>query len=66
MRILENIKPKKVSRKNFIFYSGIALAGVFLLFKMPFKFLRKKEAGLSGGDSKKISFEVNPESVKRC
>jgi hypothetical protein len=53
MRILENIKPKKVSRKNFIFYSGIALAGVFLLFKMPFKFLRKKEAGLSGGDSKK-------------
>ena len=66
MEILENIKAKKVSRKNFIFYSGVALAGVFMLIKMPFKFLRKKEdIELSGNNSEKVRFEINPESVKR-
>lgn len=66
MKILENIKEKNVSRKNFIFYSGIVFAGMFMLIKSPFKFLRKKEAqGMPGKNFKKIKFEINSESVKR-
>jgi hypothetical protein len=66
MKILENIKERKVSRKNFIFYSGIVFSGVFMLIKMPFKFFGKKEEErLPENDSKKIRFEINPEAVKR-
>jgi hypothetical protein len=66
MKILENLKSKNVSRKNFIFYSGIALAGVYMLIKMPFKVFRKKEQEeVSIRSEKGIRFEVNPEAVKR-
>jgi|WetSurMetagenome_2_1015567.scaffolds.fasta_scaffold276572_2 hypothetical protein len=66
IRVLENIKSKKVSRKNFIFYSGIALAGVYMLIKRPFKFFGKKEREeVSVRSEKGIRFESNPEAVKR-
>jgi hypothetical protein len=66
MKILENLKTKKVSRKNFIFYSGIALAGVYMLIKMPFKAFRKKEnKEVLVRNEKGIRFEANPEAVKR-
>jgi hypothetical protein len=66
MRILENIKEKKVSRKNFIFYSGVVIAGVFMLIKQPFKLLRKKEEErISAKNKNVIRFEMNPDSVKR-
>jgi hypothetical protein len=66
MRILESIKEKKVSRKNFIFYSGVMFAGMIMLIKMPLNLLRRKEEkGISESVSKKIRFKINPESVKR-
>jgi hypothetical protein len=66
MKILENIESKKVSRKNFIFYSGIIFAGAFMLIKMPFKFLgsRNRES-VTENNPGGIRFNVNPESVKR-
>jgi hypothetical protein len=66
MKILENIKSKKVSRKNFIFYSGIIFAGAYMLIKFPFKLLGKREQRTQSGNSGKgIKFEKSPESVKR-
>jgi hypothetical protein len=66
MKILENIKTEKVSRKKFIFYSGLVLMGIYGLFKIPMKIFGKKEREkfFSSGENE-IKFEKNPEAVKR-
>jgi hypothetical protein len=66
MKILEHIKSKKVSRKNFIFYSGVFLAGAYMLIRQPFKLLKKnRDEKQAENYSKGIRFEINPEAVKR-
>jgi hypothetical protein len=66
MKILEKEQTGKVSRKNFIFYSGIIFAGVYMLIKFPFKTFGKKEQEVrTVNNSKDVQFEANPESVRR-
>jgi hypothetical protein len=66
MKVLEKVKNNKVSRKKFIFYSGLIFVGIYGLFKIPMKIFGKKEREkfFSGGHDE-IKFEKNPESVKR-
>jgi len=66
MKILENLNSKKTSRKNFIFYSGIALMAGYALIKLPLKiFGRKEEIQSEGKESTDKLFRPNPDSVKR-
>lgn len=66
MKLIENIKSKKISRKKFIFYSGLVLVGIYGMIKIPVKIFGKKEREkfFSAGHGE-IKFERNPESVKR-
>lgn len=64
--MFENFKLDNVSRKNFLYYTAIAFAGVFMLIKMPFRLFGKKEKIESyNNDTGNIMFKANPESVKR-
>jgi hypothetical protein len=66
MKILENLNSKKTSRKNFIFYSGIALMAGYAIIRLPFKFFGRKEEVQSEGKSRADKlFRPNPDSVKR-
>ncbi len=66
MGILENLNSNKLSRKSFIFYSGLALMSMYALVKIPFKFLgKKKTERVVSIDTDKIIFKANPNSIKR-
>jgi len=66
MKILENLNSKKTSRKNFIFYSGIALMAGYALIKMPFRlFGRKEESRAEEKKGSEYEFRPNSESIKR-
>lgn len=66
MRFTKDIMTKKVSRKSFIFYSGLFLVGAYALLKAPFKFFgdkNKDRAEVNAEDG--VQFKANPGSVKR-
>lgn len=66
MKVTEDIKKKKLSRKKFIFYSGLVLMGIYGLVKIPMKiFGRKEREKFFGHGKEEFKFESNPESVKR-
>ena len=66
MKVSENTGKKKLSRKRFIFYSGLVLMGIYGLVKIPMKIFGKKEREKFFGHGKdEYKFETNPESVKR-
>jgi hypothetical protein len=66
MENTDKLVLEKVSRKNFLFYTGIVFAGAFMLFKLPFKIFGKKEQEVqSNVNSKDVRFEANPDSVRR-
>ena len=66
MKILENIKTKKISRKNFVFYSGLVMMGAYALIKIPFKIFGGREK-VTEEDKRmdEYMFRSNPGSVKR-
>jgi hypothetical protein len=66
MENTDKLVLEKVSRKNFLFYTGIVFAGAYMLFKLPFKIFGKNEQGEQASiNSKDVRFETNPESVRR-
>lgn len=66
MKVFEDVKNKKVSRKKFIFYSGLIFVGIYGLIKIPMKIFEKKEREkFFDSEQGGIKFEKNPESVKR-
>ncbi|MFA5405650.1 MAG: hypothetical protein WC358_12020 [Ignavibacteria bacterium] len=63
---MERKDKKSVSRKTFIFYSGLIFVGIYGLFKIPMRIFERKEREKFLGNGKdKFKFETNPESVKR-
>jgi hypothetical protein len=66
MKLIENIKAKKISRKKFIFYSGLVFVGIYGAMKIPLKIFGKREREkFFSGEHNEIKFERNPEAVKR-
>lgn len=66
IKILENKEKKRVSRKKFLFYSGLVLVGIYGLIKIPMNIFGKKEREkFFSGEHNEIKFEKNPEAVKR-
>ena len=65
---LESISSKKINRKNFIFYSGITLAGAYILLKSPLNIIRNKKdtEKISENNQNEIQFNINPNAVKRA
>lgn len=57
---ITSTEPRKIKRKNFFFYSGSAILGLFALSKYPLKFFETK---ISKETTIKIT--ANPSAVKR-
>ena len=64
MKILDFLKEKKLDRKHFIYVTGAAALGGFLLAKFPIKFLSKRAENIYSSKVK-IQVRENPDSVKR-
>ena len=64
MNILDYLKEKKLDRKHFIYVTGAAALGGFLLAKFPIKFLSKRAEKIYSSN-RKIQVRENPDSVKR-
>ena len=67
MTIINKINSKRVNRKNFIFYSGISLIGLYTMIKFPFRFFNKSNTYKENSTENKSGFIIkeNPEAVKR-
>jgi len=64
MKILDFLKEKKVDRKQFIYVTGLAALGGFLLAKLPLKFLSGRAENMYSSNTK-IQVNENPDSIKR-
>ena len=67
MTIANKLNSKRVNRKNFIFYSGISLFGLYTMIKFPFRLFNKSNTYKENSTENKSGFIIkeNPEAVKR-
>ena len=59
---LKNIGSNKIKRRNFFYYLGASVFGIFSVSKLPIKIFK---SGLNNGLTGKITVKANPFAVKR-
>ena len=59
---LKNIGSNKIKRRNFFYYLGVSVFGIFSISSLPIKIFKSK---LNNKLTKKITVKANPYAVKR-